>query len=165
MVRGFIIQNANTYEEGVAEDAKQALGPLWSDRNEETEKPAKRFMSSTYIEHLWKVGAQDESRVQPDNWLIDQVLMARPGTEAYMLDIVEDLKSNAPLYPTWQGVFRKHQPKTLVLWGDKDPLFIPPGAEGYLRDVPAAKLVWLDAGHFVLDENLATVASEIRAAF
>ena len=24
----------------------------------------------------------------------------------------------------------------------------------YLRDIPEAKLVWLDAGHFVLDENL-----------
>ena len=165
MVKGFIIQNANIYEEGVAEDAKQALGPLWSHRNEETEKPARMFMAPAYIEHLWKVGAQDESRIQPDNWLIDQAQMARPGTEAYMLDIVEDLKTNAPQYPAWQALFREHRPNTLVLWGDKDPLFIPPGAEGYLRDVPDAKLVWLDAGHFVLDENLETVATEIRAAF
>ena len=164
-VKGFIIQNANTYEEGVAEDAKKALGPLWGDRNEETEKPARQFMAPDYIEYLWKVGARDESRVQPDNWLIDQALMARPGTEAYMLDIVEDLKTNAPLYPTWQAAFREHRPKTLIVWGDKDPLFIPPGAEGYLRDVPDARLVWLDAGHFVLDENLQTVAGEIRDHF
>ena len=165
MVSGFIIQNANTYEEGVAEDAKRALAPFWGHRDEETEKPARQFMAPAYIEHLWKVGARDESRIPPDNWLVDQALMARPGTQAYMLDIVEDLKTNAPLYPTWQPVFRAHQPKTLILWGDKDPLFIPPGAEGYLRDLPDAKLVWLDAGHFVLDENLQTVASEIRGAF
>ena len=164
-VKGFIVQNANTYEEGVAEDAKRALGPLWGHRNEETEKPARQFMSSRYIEYLWKVGARDESRIEPDNWLIDQALMARPGTEAYMLDIVEDLKTNAPLYPAWQAALREHQPKMLILWGNKDPLFIPPGAEGYLRDVPDAKLVWLDAGHFVLDENLRTVAAEKRAAF
>ena len=165
LVRGFIVQNANTYEEGVAEDAKQALGPLWGHRNEETEKPAKQFMAPDYIEYLWKVGARDASRVEPDNWLIDQALMARPGTQAYMLDVVEDLKTNAPLYPAWQAALRAHQPKTLILWGDKDPLFIPPGAEGYLRDLPDAKLVWLDAGHFVLDENLQTVVSEIRSAF
>ena len=165
MVQGFVIQNANTYEEGVAEDAKQALGPLWTHRDAETEKSARIFMAPDYIEHLWKTGAQDESRIQPDNWLIDQALMSRPGTEAYMLDIVEDLKTNAPRYPAWQAVFREHKPKTLILWGDKDPLFIPPGAKGYLRDVPDAKLVWLDAGHFVLDENLDIVATEIRAAF
>ena len=165
LVTGFIIQNANTYEEGVAEDAKQALGPLWQHRNPQTEQPAKMFMSPKYIQHLWTVGARDVSRIDPDNWLVDQALMGRPGTQEYMLDVVEDLKTNAPLYPTWQAAFRNHKPKTLILWGDKDPLFIPPGAEGYLRDVPDAKLVWLDAGHFVLDEHVDTVAREIKQAF
>ena len=42
---------------------------------------------------------------------------------------------------------------------------MPPGAEAYLRDLPEAKLVWLDAGHFVLDENVHTVADEIKAVF
>ena len=82
-----------------------------------------------------------------------------------MLDIVENLKTNAPLYPAWQAALRTHQPPMLILWGNKDPLFIPPGAEGYLRDLPQAKLVWLDAGHFVLDENLPTVTAEIRGMF
>ena len=164
-VKGFIIQNANTYEEGVAEEAKQALGPFWGHRNEETEKPAKQFMAPAYVEYLWKVGARDETSINPDNWLIDQTLLARPGTEASMLDIVENLKTNAPLYSIWQAALRAHQPKMLILWGNKDPLFIPPGAEGYLRDLPNAKLVWLNAGHFVLAENLQTVAAEIRTAF
>ena len=164
-VRGLIVQNANTYEEGVAEDAKRALGPLWAHRTAETEAPAKLFMAPAYVQRLWMVGARDEASINPDNWLMDQALLARPGTEAAMLDIVEDLKTNAPLYPAWQAALRAHQPRTLVLWGDKDPLFIPPGAKGYLRDLPHAKLVWLDAGHFVLDENLGTVVNEIRSAF
>ena len=42
---------------------------------------------------------------------------------------------------------------------------MPPGAEAYLRDLPKAKLVWLDAGHFVLDENVQAVADEIKAVF
>ncbi len=86
-VRGSIIQNANTYEEGVAEDAREALGPFWANRNEDTEKLAKRFMARGYIEHLWKVGARDEGRADPDRWLVDQTLMsgslmARPGDVA-----------------------------------------------------------------------------------
>ena len=129
------------------------------------ERPAKQFMAPAYVQHLWTGGARDAQNVNPDNWLLDQALLARPGTETYMLDIVEDLKTNAPLYPVWQAVLRTHQPPTLILWGNKDPLFIPPGAEGYLRDLPKAKLVWLDAGHFVLDENLPTAAAEIRGMF
>ncbi len=164
-VKGFIIQNANTYEEGVAEDAKRALAPLWTQRDGETEQPARQFMAPAYVQHLWTVGARDPENINPDNWLLDQALLARPGTETYMLDIVEDLKTNAPLYPTWQAALRTHQPPTLILWGNQDPLFIPPGAEGYLRDLPQAKLVWLDAGHFVLDENLPIVAAEIRSMF
>jgi len=31
--------------------------------------------------------------------------------------------------------------------------------------LPDAKLVWLDAGHFVLDENAPRVADEIKMVF
>ena len=111
------------------------------------------------------MGARNQENVNPDNWLIDQALLDRPGTRDYLVDLMEDMKTNAPLYADWQAAFRAHQPKMLIVWGNKDPLFIPPGAEGYLRDLPKAKLVWLDAGHFVLDENLTTVATEIRGTF
>jgi len=36
---------------------------------------------------------------------------------------------------------------------------------GLLNDPPNARLVWLDSGHFVLDENTPQVACEIKAAF
>ena len=35
----------------------------------------------------------------------------------------------------------------------------------YLNDLPEASLVWLDAGHFVLDENTRQVVAEIKAVF
>ena len=35
----------------------------------------------------------------------------------------------------------------------------------YLNDLSDVKLVWLDSGHFVLDENAAQVACEIKARF
>ncbi len=53
----------------------------------------------------------------------------------------------------------------MIVWGKNDPFFIPAGAEAYLRDLPDAKLVWLDAGHFVLDENADLIASEIKETF
>jgi hypothetical protein len=34
-----------------------------------------------------------------------------------------------------------------------------------LNDLPEAQLVWLDAGHFVLDENAPQIAAKIKTAF
>lgn len=163
--KGFIIQNANAYLEGVGELPMQALGPLWEHRNETTEKPAKDFLSLPSTKFHWTVGARHQENINPDNWTLDQALLDRPGTQAYQMDLLENYKTNVASYDAWQKAFRIHKPRTLIVWGKKDPFFVPAGAAAYLRDLPEAKLVWLDAGHFVLDENLQTMANEIRSTF
>lgn len=164
-VKGFIIQNANAYVEGLGDLPKKALLPLWESRNAETEKPARDFVSLEGTKFQWLVGARDPQAINPDNWTLDQALLDRPGTQEYQVDLLENYKSNVALYPQWQAAFRAHTPKTLIVWGKHDPFFIPPGARAYLNDLPDAKLVWLDSGHFVLDENTPQVAAEIKAIF
>ena len=164
-VKGFIIQNANAYMEGVGDAPKKVLLPLWEKRTPETEKPAREFVSLEGTKFHWLVGAKDPAAINPDNWILDQALLDRPGVQDYQVDLLENYKSNIALYPEWQAAFRAHAPKTLIVWGEKDPFFVPSGAEAYLRDIPEAKLVWLDAGHFVLDENVHLVADEIKSAF
>jgi pimeloyl-ACP methyl ester carboxylesterase len=164
-VKGFVIQNANAYMEGVGEAPKQVLLPLWKNRTPETEKPARAFVSLEGTKFHWLVGAKDPEAVNPDNWVLDQALLDRPGVQDAQIDLLENYKSNIALYPEWQAAFRTHRPKTLIVWGRHDPFFIPAGAEAYLADLPDARLVWLDAGHFVLDENAVQVAAEIRATF
>jgi len=164
-VKGFIIQNANAYIEGVGDLPKQALGPLWENRNETTEAPAKEFLSLASTRFHWTVGASNLENINPDHWILDQAFLDRPGTQTYQIDLLENYKTNVAAYESWQAAFRTHQPKTLIVWGTGDPFFVPAGAEAYLRDLPKAKLVWLEAGHFVLDEKLQTVAEEIKAAF
>ncbi len=164
-VRGFIIQNANAYMEGVGDAPKKALLPLWENRTPETEKAAREFLSLGNTKFHWLVGAKDPEAINPDNWVLDQALLDRPGTQDYQVDLLENYKTNIGLYPEWQAAFRARQPKTLIVWGKNDPFFIPPGARAYLSDLPEAKLVWLDSGHFVLDENAPRVATEIKAAF
>jgi pimeloyl-ACP methyl ester carboxylesterase len=164
-VDGFIIQNANAYMEGVGEIAKKALLPLWGERNAETEKPARDFVRIDGTRFHWLVGARDPEAINPDNWTLDQALLDRPGTQDYQVDLLENYKTNIDLYPTWQAAFRQHRPKTLIIWGKDDPFFIPPGARAYLKDLPDARLVWLESGHFVLDENAPRVACEIKAQF
>jgi pimeloyl-ACP methyl ester carboxylesterase len=145
-VKGFIIQNANAYLEGVGELPKSALLPLWENRNAETEKPAREFLNAASTRFHWTVGARDVENINPDNWILDQAFLDRPGTQAYQVDLLENYKTNVASYESWQAAFRIYRPKTLIVWGDKDPFFVQPGARAYLRDLPEAKLVWLDAG-------------------
>ncbi|NPV19910.1 alpha/beta fold hydrolase [Bradyrhizobium aeschynomenes] len=164
-VKGFILQNTNAYMEGVGDAPKKVLLPLWEKRTPETEAPARDLLSLDGTKFQWLVGARDPEAVNPDNWIFDQALLDRPGTQDYQLDLLENYKTNVALYPQWQAAFRIHKPKTLIIWGQHDPFFIPPGARAYLNDLSDVKLVWLDAGHFVLDENTPKVATEIKAVF
>lgn len=164
-VKGFIIQNANAYIEGVGDGPKAVLLPLWERRTPETEKAARDFVSLAGTKFHWLAGAREPEAINPDNWVLDQALLDRPGTQDYQIDLLEDYKTNIARYPDWQAAFREQQPKTLIVWGKNDPFFMPAGARAYLKDLPDAKLVWLDAGHFVLDENTPRVAAEIKAAY
>jgi pimeloyl-ACP methyl ester carboxylesterase len=164
-VKGFVIQNANAYLDGVGDMPKQVFLPLWNRRDATTEAAARGFLAAETTKFQYLVGAKVPEAISPDNWTIDQALLDRPGTDAYQLDLLEDYKSNVALYDSWHDAFRKYQPRTLIVWGKHDPFFIPAGAEAFKRDLPQAKLVWLDAGHFVLDENASTVAAEIKGAF
>ena len=164
-VTGFVIQNANAYLEGVGDLPRQVFLPLWEKRDAASEAAARGFLAAETTKFQYLVGARDPEAVSPDNWTLDQALLDRPGVDAGQLDLLEDYKSNVALYESWHAAFRAHQPKTLILWGKNDPFFIPAGAEAFRRDLPQAKLVWLDAGHFVLDENAAAVAAAIKAEF
>jgi pimeloyl-ACP methyl ester carboxylesterase len=144
---------------------KQVFLPLWNKRDATTEAAARGFLTAGTTKFQYQVCAKNPEAINPDNRTIDQALLDRPGTDTYHLDLLEDYKSNIALYECWHAAFREFQPKTLILWGKNDPFFVPAGAEAFQRDLPQARLLWLDAGHFVLDENAATVATEIRADF
>lgn len=164
-VKGFVIQNTNAYLEGVGELPKQIFLPLWNKRDEATEAAARGFLKPETTQFQYTVGAKNPEAISPDNWVHDQALLDRPGTDAYQLDLLENYKTNVALYDSWHAAFRKYQPKTLIVWGKADPFFVPAGAEAFKTDLPNARLVWLDAGHFVLDENTPRVAEEIKATF
>ena len=164
-VTGFVIQNTNAYMAGVGEMPAQIFLPLWEERNETTEAAARGFLAAETTKFQYQVGANNPAAISPDNWMVDQPLLDRPGHDIAHLNLLENYKTNVAAYDGWHALFRQYQPKTLIAWGKHDPFFIPAGAEAFLADLPQAKLVWLDAGHFVLDENAATVAAEIKATF
>ena len=53
-------------------------------------------------------------------------------------------------------------PRTLIVWGENDPIFPAEGAHPYLRDLPDAELHLLNTGHFALEEDGPRVVGLIR---
>jgi pimeloyl-ACP methyl ester carboxylesterase len=47
------------------------------------------------------------------------------------------------------------------VWGRNDPFFLPAGAEAYKRDIPDAKIRFLETGHFALERHAAEIAEAI----
>jgi pimeloyl-ACP methyl ester carboxylesterase len=55
-----------------------------------------------------------------------------------------------------------HKPPFLAVWGKNDPFFLPPGAEAFKRDIPAAVVRFFDTGHFALETHAAEIVAAIR---
>ena len=105
---------------------------------------------------------RDPQAISPDNWLIDQYLLDRPGNTDIQLQLFYDYGSNPPLYPQWQAYFRQYQPPTLIVWGKNDYIFPADGAHPYKRDLKTIEFHLLDTGHFALEEDGDLIAGYIR---
>jgi pimeloyl-ACP methyl ester carboxylesterase len=104
----------------------------------------------------------DPARVSPDGYTLDDHYLGRPNAETVQLDLFGDYKSNVALYAAFQAYFREHQPPFLAAWGKNDPFFLPAGAEAFKRDLPDARVVFFDTGHFALETHASEVAEAIR---
>lgn len=100
--------------------------------------------------------------ISPDNWLIDQSRLDRPGNKEIQLQLFYSYGSNPPLYPKWQAYFRRYQPPTLIVWGKNDQIFPDEGAYPYKRDLKNLEFHLLDTGHFALEEDGNVIARLMR---
>lgn len=163
-IEGIVIQNGNAYLEGVS-PALEPMTAFWQNRNAETEAPLRGFLTAQTTKFQYEHGASDLSKISPDSYTFDQLFLDRSGNDAIQLDLFFDYQNNVARYPEWQAYFRKHQPPTLIVWGQNDPFFTVAGAKAYLRDIPEAKLHLFEAGHFALEEYSGAIANYIRAFF
>ncbi|HJY85904.1 MAG TPA: hypothetical protein VKE24_03615, partial [Candidatus Acidoferrales bacterium] len=49
-----------------------------------------------------------------------------------------------------------------AIWGKNDPFFIPAGAEAFRKDIPGAKVQFLNTGHFALETHVVEVFSAMK---
>jgi len=168
-IDGLVIQNANAYEVG--------LSPQWKQELEDDIKNAAHHRSRPqhsahplesnlkWIQPMYTTGARDPSTMTRDGYTFDAAMLARPGQDLIQDTIGDNYYTNVLLYPQWEAWLRKNQPRTLVLWGKGDPIFNAEGAKAYRRDVPNARLVFFDGGHFLLEEYAAEIAGQIIDMF
>ena len=164
-VRGLVVQNANAYMEGISEALAGLFLPLWKERNEQTLAAARSFLTAEATKMLYTAGARDPSSLNPDAWTLDQALLDRPGVAEAQLALFVDYRKNVAAYDAWHAYLRERQPRTLVVWGKNDPLFLAAGAEAFKRDLRDAEVVFLDGGHFALEEHAEAIAAHIARVF
>jgi pimeloyl-ACP methyl ester carboxylesterase len=155
-VRAIITQNGNAYTGGFGPGV-QALADWWQDRSA-GQAAVDGFVSLAGTQLQWQAGARDPEHIDPEQAIADQAVLDLPGRAGYMKALLWDYQNNPGRYPDWQAWLRRRQPKLLAAWGKNDPFFIAAGAEAYRKDVPDAKVVLLDTGHFALEEEADRIA-------
>ncbi|MFK0087995.1 alpha/beta fold hydrolase [Pseudomonas sp. NPDC090755] len=160
-VTGFVSQNGNAYLEGLG-DAWAPIRTYWDEPSAANRKAvgdAVLNLEATRWQYLH--GVADPTRVAPESYTLDALLMERPGNKEIQLDLFLDYANNLKRYPQFQAFFRETRVPSLIIWGKHDPFFIPPGAEAFKRDNPDAVVELLDTGHFALETHAAYIARRI----
>jgi len=180
-----IVQNGNAYIEGIDNNFWEPIREYWKDRDavnkgldnawwinvknayeqpEMVNEDALRFLF-TLGATKWQYtnGVPDVEAVSPDTWGHVQPLLDRDGNQDIQLQMFYSYGSNPPLYRSWQEYLRKHQPPTLIVWGEHDEIFPAAGAEPYKRDLENLEYHLLNTGHFALETHGQEIADLMRS--
>ena len=163
-ILGIISQNGNVYEEG--------LGKKWEVRAEYWKNPTKelrRFYQSAFARDTvigqYTYGTEDGS-VSPDGYSLDLYYASViPDYAEKQSDLIFDYQNNVRLYPEFQTYLRSYKPRLLAVWGKNDPSFIWEGAMAFAKDLPDARIIPVESGHFALENCCEEIAGHIKDMF
>lgn len=158
-ITAIITQSGNAYAEGF-------VNSQWADPTAYDRKPGTGADSYDVnleaIRQQYLAGVADPSVVDPDTWWRDFALMSRPGNDRVQLRLLRAYGDNIRLYPAVQQYFRESKVPLLAVWGKDGPIFGPPGARAFTRDLPNAQVELLPGGHFLLESAVQDVAILVR---
>ena len=164
-VTAIVSQNGNAYEEGLG-DAWGPIRTYWAQPTTENRNVLRdNILNLAGTRWQYTHGVADPDSVAPEGYTLDQALMDRPGNKDIQLDLFLDYASNVKLYPQFQEYFRTAKPPLLAIWGKNDPFFLPPGAEAFRKDIPNAKIEFLDTGHFAIETHAVEIAAAMKEFF
>lgn len=164
-VTAIVSQNGNAYEEGLG-DAWGPIRKYWAEptaENREVIRQAILNLEGTRWQYTH--GVKNPESIPPESYTLDTALLDRPGNKEIQLDLFLDYADNVKLYPKFQEYFRQAQPPLLAIWGKNDPFFIPAGAEAFRKDLPNARIQFLDTGHFAIETHFVDIAAAMKEFF
>lgn len=159
-ITGIISQNGNAYEEGLS-NGWSPIQKYWKNPTQENRDALRDFVTLKITRWQYEEGVKDKSLIAPETYTLDQHFLDRAGSADIQLDILRDYRTNVELYPAFHAYFKKHQPKLLAVWGNKDPYFLPAGAEAYKKDLPNAVVKFYNTGHFALETHVNEIGTDI----
>ena len=161
-VQSLIVQNGNAYDEGLDNDFWKPIKAYWKDRTDAQGDGLRSLLTLDATKWQYTHGVRNVEVISPDTWGHVQPLLDRPGNQEIQLALFYSYGSNPSLYPQWQDYLRKHQPPTLIVWGQNDAIFPAAGAHPYKRDLKNLEFHLVDTGHFALEEDGAAIATLMR---
>src|SRR6516225_11928347 len=157
-----VSQNGNAYEEGLV-DAWGPIRKYWAAPIAENREVVRNnILTLEGTRWQYTHGVSNPERVPPESYTLDAALLERTGNKEIQLDLFLDYASNVKLYPKFQEYFRKATPPLLAIWGKNDPFFIPAGAEAFRKDIPNARVEFLDTGHFAIETHVVEIADAMK---
>jgi pimeloyl-ACP methyl ester carboxylesterase len=161
-VKAIITQNGNAYEEGLGEEFWAPIRKYWASGSDEDRDALRFALEFDITRYQYEFGSPHPEKIQPETYHLDQARLDRPGNKEIQLDSFYDYRTNVDIYPKFQEYFRTSKVAVLAVWGKNDPIFVPPGANAFERDVKMFEKHFLDAGHFALETNEVEMAGFIR---
>lgn len=159
-IAGIISQNGNAYVEGLG-DGWKPIQKYWEHDTPSNREALRDFVTLEGTKFQYFTGVPDTALIAPEAYTLDQHFLDRPESDEVQLDLLLDYRTNIALYPRFHQYFRQHQPPLLGVWGDKDPFFLPAGAEAYKKDLPNAIVKFYDTGHFALETHAEEIGDDI----
>jgi pimeloyl-ACP methyl ester carboxylesterase len=161
-VTGVVIQNTPTFGEPTDGPLWAAELAYWKDGSPAHRDAVRSKLTPEAVRGQYVAGTRDPSLIDPDNWTIDSALLARPGVDEIMLDLLYDIKNNRQTVADARQFFKAHQRQVMIATGVNDPLF--PGASMKPpADMPEIEFHPIDSGHFALEDHCAEIGSLARS--
>lgn len=159
---GVVVQNAPAFGNPTQGPAWADQLAYWKDGSPAHRDAVRAGLAPDAVRQLYVAGTSDPSLIDPDTWTLDSALLARPGVEEIMLDLVYDIRNNRQTLSDAQRFFAAHQNQIMFATGAKDPLFpadvIRPPAE-----LSGIEFHAVDAGHFALEDHYVEIGGLTQA--
>ena len=161
-ITGVVVQNAPAFGEPTDGPLWATLQAYWKDGSSAHRDSVRSSLTPEAVRNQYVAGTRDPSLIDPDNWTIDSALLARPGVDEIMLDLLYEIRNNRQTVAGARQFFKAHPRRVMIVTGVNDPLFPgvsmkPPEGMADIEFHP------IDSGHFALEEHCAEIGLRTRA--